>query len=413
VNEASSAGQGTTTASDGMSPASLAWALAPGTLLAGMAGGIAFPILPIAALRVGVPLAFIGVILGANRAVRVAASAFVGMLTDRFGGRRTLLVGLAVQAVVLGLYALGIVTGRVGPLFLAGRLLHGVASACVFISAQALALQAGGAAHSGRATSAVRTAIVLGVPAGLAVGGLLSDALGDAIAFVLAGCAIVVALASAFVRVPDLRAPAGARTRLADTLRAMRDARLVAVGVLNLVLNFATGGMILTTLALLVHERHLRVLGRNEQGTAGLLMGLMIVIDAATTPLAGRLGDRLRAHARVASGGMGVLALGLVVVGLSTRVPAIAAGLALVGVGSAGLGPSLLVIIGERTPRERRGAAVGLLQVCGDVGGMAGPLVGTTLFAGSTRVPYLATAVLVAACAPVALWLARGERARS
>src|SRR5271154_1971891 len=91
------------------SPRSLALALAPGTLLAGIAGGIAFPILPIAGLRLGLTLPFIGLILAANRAMRVVSSPFVGLLADRFGGRRTLLVGLALQVAVLGLYAIGIV----------------------------------------------------------------------------------------------------------------------------------------------------------------------------------------------------------------------------------------------------------------------------------------------------------------
>lgn len=391
------------------SPASLALALAPGTLLAGIAGGIAFPILPIVGLRLGLSLPFIGAILAANRAMRVVSGPFVGVFADRFGGRRTLLVGLAVQILVLALYSLGIVTHHAGPFFLAGRLLHGPGSACVFIAAQALALHAGGASHRGRAVSAVRASIVLGVPIGLSAGGLLSDAVGDAATFAVAAGAVVLALGAAYARVPDLRAPIGARPPMIETLRAMRDRRLLVVGVLNLVLNFAVGGMILTTLALLVHDRHVAVLGRNEQGTSGLLMGWMIVVDAATTPLAGRIGDRWHAHARVAAGAIGFLVAGLVVVGLSSSALGIAGGLALIGVGGAGLGPSLLVIMGGLVPRERRGTGVGLLQLCGDVGGMLGPLVGTALFAGSTIVPYVGTAALVACASPLVVWLARIE----
>jgi MFS family permease len=153
--------------------------------------------------------------------------------------------------------------------------------------------------------------------------------------------------------------------------------------------------------------------GRNEQGTAGLLMGLMTVIDAATTPLAGRMGDRWHAHAKVATGGIVLLIPGLVLVGLSSGTPGIAAGVALLGLGAAALGPSLLVVMGSIVPAERRGTGAGLLQLCGDVGGMAGPLVGTALFAGSTAVPYLGTAGLLACFIPVAAWLAQVEtRAR-
>ncbi|HEU4610883.1 MAG TPA: MFS transporter, partial [Kofleriaceae bacterium] len=106
-----------------MKSRSLALALAPGTLLAGVAGGIVFPIFPIVGLRVGLSLPFIGVILAANRAVRVVTSPLIGTIVDRIGGRRTLLVGLAIQIVVIGLYLAGMLTGHPGPCVLAGRLL--------------------------------------------------------------------------------------------------------------------------------------------------------------------------------------------------------------------------------------------------------------------------------------------------
>jgi MFS family permease len=179
------------------------------------------------------------------------------------------------------------------------------------------------------------------------------------------------------------------------------------------VLSFSAGGMVLTTLALLVKERHLALLGRNEQGTAGMLMGCMVIVDVVTTPLAGRLGDRWHAHARVATVALLFLAPGLVLVGLSTGVAGVMAGLGLVGVGAAGLGPSLLVMMGALVPRERRGTGAGLLQLCGDVGGMLGPLVGTALFADSTALPYLGTAGLLACAVLPASWLARMEVRRN
>jgi MFS family permease len=388
---------------------SIALALAPGTLLAGVAGGIAFPILPIVGVRMGLSVAFIGVILAANRAMRVLASPTIGVAADRFGGRRTLLIGLVLQIVVMAFYTLGIVTRRPGVFFLVGRLVHGPASAGVFVSAQALALHAGGESHGGRAAGSVRAAIVLGVPVGLLVGGLLSDAVGDAATFEIAAAGMAAALVAAWALVPDLRVSTRSRPPLGETLRAMRDRRLLAVGALNFVLSFSAGGMILTTIALLVRERHLVLFGRNEQGTAGLLMGCMTIVDVVTTPLAGRLGDWQHAHARVAAGSLLLLVPGLLLVGLSPGVEGVVAGIVVVGVGAAGLGPSLLVIMGAIVPHERRGTGAGLLQLCGDVGGMLGPLVGTALLAGSTSLPYVGTAVLCGSFFWPAAWLARME----
>ena len=389
------------------SPLALALALTPGTLLAGVAGGIAFPILPIVGVRVGLPLAFIGLILAANRAVRVVASPFVGAFADRLGGRRTLLAGLVLNVVVMALYAVGILAHHVGLFFLGGRLLHGFASASVFIAAQTLALHAGGATQGGSTAGSVRAAMVLGVPIGLVVGGVLSDALGEVATFSIASGAVMVAFCGAFVTVPDLREHVRRRPPILTVVREMRDPRLFAIGALNFALNFAASGMVLTTLALLVHDRHIAIFGRDEQGSSGLAMGWMTIVDAAATPLAGRIGDRFRAHARVATASMLFVIVGLVTVGLTSHGGGLAVGLALIGLGSAGLGPSLLVILGAVVPKGRQGTTVGLLQVSGDVGGMLGPLVGTLFLSGGAA--YLGAAGLLVLFVPLALWLSAKE----
>lgn len=387
-------------------PRSLALALAPGTLLAGFAGGIVFPIIPIVGLEVGLSLPLIGVILAANRAMRVVSSPAIGVMADRLGFRRTMLIGLALHLVVMAAYAVGVVTHHEGAWFLVGRLVHGLASACVFVAAQALAL-AGAPERGGQDAGLVRASMVLGVPLGLAIGGVLADAVGYVWTFALAGGAVAAALVTAAFAVPDLRRASAPRGSILGALATLRDRRMLAIGGLNFALRFSAGGMILGTLALLVASRHLSVLGRDAQGSAGLLMGLMVVVDAALTPLAGRLGDRRGAHAHVAAGSLALIAAALVGIALAGGTAGIAVAVAVVGVGAAGLGPSVLVLLGAIVPSDRRGAGAGVLQLCGDVGGMLGPLVGTALFAGSTGVPYLLTAALVAAFVPVALWLAR------
>lgn len=368
-----------------------------------------FPIFPIVGDRVGLSRPFIGVILSANRAVRVVVAPLVGVLADRIGARRTLLIGLALQIVVMGLYVVGLGTHHEGAGFLAGRLLHGLGSACVFVAAQALALEAGGDTSAGEAAGTVRVAIVLGIPLGFAIGGVLADSIGDFATFVVAGGSVTLAFIAASFTVPDLRPPVPQRGSALTALRALRDLRLLAIGGLNFALAFAGGGMVLTTLALLVDDRHLHLFGHNAEGTSGLLMGIMSIVDAAFTPLAGRLGDRLHAHGRVAAASLAVVGVGLVVIGVASGTSGLAVGIAIVGLGSSGLGPSVLVLLGAIVPRERRGTGAGVLQLCADVGGMLGPLVGTSIITGHIELAYSLTAALMACFIPVAMWLQRIE----
>ncbi len=387
-----------------------ALAVTPGVLLAGFAGGVAFPILPIAGARAGLPLAFIGIILAANRFARVLTTPLIGWITDRVGARRTIIVGLTAQIAVMLLYGAGVVLGRPGAFFLIGRLLHGPSSACVFVGAQALALAAGGTSHRGRTSGAVRAAIGLGVPLGLVVGGILSDRIGDAATFVVAALSLLAATVAAFVTIPELTVPTRAAASLGRALRTLADRRLAVIGGLNFAGSFCAQGMVLTTAVLLVHERHLSLFGRGDQGTAGAALGWMVVIDAAIMLIAGRVGDRRRAHATIATLGLALLVPALLIVGWAHTMVLLLAGLTLVGIGSGALGPSLLALVGELASAEHRGLGVSALQVCGDVGGVLGPLVGTALFAGDVATPYLVCALVAAAFVPFAIWLVRAAR---
>ena len=385
-----------------------ALAVTPGVLLAGLAGGIAFPILPIVGERAGLPLWFIGLILAANRLMRIVSAPLVGWLSDRFGGRRTILVGLVSQIAVMLLYHFGVVLHRPGSFFLVGRILHGPGSACVFVAGQALALAAGGEHHRGRTGSAVRAALALGVPLGLVAGGLLADRIGESATFEVAAGVLVLAAAAGWATIPDLRVGRRRAVPLVEALRSLvRDRRLAIIGALNFAASFCAQGMVLTTAVLLVHERHLSLFGRGDQGTAGIALGVMVVVDAAVMLAAGRVGDRRRAHASIAAVGLTLLVPALATLAWSHHAAGLVGGLVLVGIGTGALGPSLLALVGEVAAPESQGLGVGALQVCGDAGGALGPLVGTALFTTNVAVPYLVSAAVAAAFIPLTVSLVR------
>jgi MFS family permease len=397
---------------DEPSPRRLIFALTPGVMLAGVSAGIAFPILPSVGLKVGLSVPFIGLVLAANRIVRVIVGPVVGNVIDRRGGRWAMLVGMGTQVLGMALFILGVTTPFPGFFFLTGRIVHGLGSAGTFIAAGALALH-GGVAHAGRVGGAVRAAIQLGVPLGLVSGGFLSDYLSDAWTFAIGGIGLFVSGITAYVLVPDLRVQAAKRASIVVAFKEMASSRLSALGLLGFASAFVGSGMVLTTTSLLVHTYKLSAFGLPERATASVLMGWLVISEAMAMPLLGRLGDRKDAHALVATGGLVLTIPALVVLAYATHIPAVAVGMALLGFGVAGLGPSLLALLGRFTPPERRGLGVGALQVATDLGGALGPLVGSALFAGSLATPYLVAAGVSALLVPVGLRLVSITRNRA
>jgi MFS family permease len=398
---------------DPHSPNRMIFALTPGVMLAGISGGITFPILPSVGIKVGLPFAFIGLVLAANRIVRVIVGPSVGNLIDRYGGRRAMLVGLGMQVLGMGLFILGVTTPFPGSCLLLGRIVHGLGSAGTFVAAGALALHGGGKEHAGRIGGAVRAAIMLGVPIGLVCGGFLSDYLSDAKTFGIGALGLAASGLCAYALVPDLRVEAAKRASLLVALREMADARMAAIGTLAFASAFCGSGMVLTTTTILVHTYKLSAFGLRERATASVLMGWLVVAEALATPGLGRLGDRRNWHAQIAVAGLALTIPALCILAFATRVPTVAAGMTVLGFGVAGLGPSLFALLGRFVSPERRGLGVGALQVATDLGGAVGPIVGTSLFAGSLALPYLVTAGVSVLLLPVGWRLVRATRSSS
>jgi MFS family permease len=355
------------------------FAVAPGVLLAGVAGGLAFPILPAIGLERGLPAFVIGAILAANRLSRIVAGPFVGTLADRSGARRMLLWGLFGQVGVMLLYLLAVTTPYTALCFFLGRLLHGPCAAAVFVAGQALALRSGGREHGGLAAGTVKAAMAVGLPLGVLLGSLLHDRLGAVGLFESSIAALLMATAFASRFVPDLPVVA----RRTPPFALLQNSRVAALGALNFAVTFSALGVVLTALPLL--NRH----------AATLPMGLLVLSMGAGTFLSARFGAFPVLSAAVLP--FGLLTLGLIGHPL---IGAVATGLA-AGVLSASVTTQLNAAVAP----EQVGAASGWLQLCGDLGGVAGPLLASALLSQGAPLLWLGSAAVLLMFIPVALWL--------
>mgnify|MGYP002762300098 FL=1 len=410
------------------------------TFFVGFGGGVVFPILPNLGSVLGISAVTVGLILSANRLVRLVANAPAGALVDRYGTRTPFVAGLFVEGVAtlgyvvavalppassLGWVVAGLPHGTLGPLhvgsgawtaliaravapewwFLLARVLWGIGSAGVFATAYTIAADVSDSSSRGTNMGVVRGGLTMGFPAGLVLGGVVSAVAGDVAAFSVAATFAFVAAAVAYRHVPETHV-----TRIDDD-RSVRpwdvDASTpaVTVGVVNFGLLFAYVGALFATLVLFLDVRDLSLFGLAPRGTSGLLMAGTVVAAAAFMLVGGRLSDAGSSRTPVLVVFLLVSSVGFLLLARAESTLGLALACVCIGAGQGGTSGPMMALLADLTPDERMGRAAGTNNVLGDVGAALGPLVSLPLvetvgfvpiYAACAVVPLLAGATLLA-----------------
>jgi MFS family permease len=338
-----------------------------------------YAVLPLHAATFGISLAWVGVLLSANRIIRL----FVYPLLPRLattGLRRFTIAASALGGVTTLTFA--VASGAW--LLLASRIAWGVVFGALSLSTLAyatvwsevagkrvglsLALREVGPLFS--LTIGAAAVSMAGVRPTLAALGMMS----------LAG--VIVAM-----RLPELKIANGeSRTAL----------RLpVAADWLSLAAGFVTDGIFPATIGLLIA----RSSGAGEAVIgAGLLLGIKRVSIVALAPVSGHASDRFGGRI-VAAVGFGIAAAGALLIAFDVVI----AGAILISCGAATTTTAIPVSIAARD-REERVGAFARSAMARDVGAAAGPLVALASFdaAGASAVFSVAGTML----AVIAIWLA-------
>ncbi|MFP9192896.1 MFS transporter [Natronosalvus vescus] len=381
-------------------PRRIVLAVVVSTFFVGFGGGVIFPILPNLGEVLGISAAMVGLILAANRWTRLVANAPAGILVDRIGTRKPFVVGLAIEGVatfgyVLAIYAsrpdtfLGGAVGLVSPnpevWFLLARVLWGLGSALVFATAYTITADVSDADSRGTSMGIVRAGITFGFPAGLVLGGIVSELYGNSAAFVLAAAFAGLASVIAFVVVPE--------THVEETDTSVKpwDLELtvpaLTVGFVNFGLYFAYVGVLFSTLVIYLRVESLtistEILGYavvfGEQGTSGMLMAITVLMGAIFTISGGVLSDSVGARVPVLVFFLVLNCIGFLVLTLAGSFFSVVVGCILIGAGQGGVGGPLTALLADLTAEERMGRAMGTNNILGDVGGGLGPLISLPL----------------------------------
>jgi MFS family permease len=402
------------------SPERALWLAGAGVAVSLLGDLTLYVVLPTHIDQAGIALSDVGLMLSANRLIRILINGPYGVLIESIPRRRIAVPSLFVGALSSLLYT---VPGF-WPL-LAGRLIWGAAWAGIWLSASTIALDVSTAQNRGRFVGRLQMWFFAGAGASSLAGGMLTDWLGYASTFRV--CAVVTLGAAVmwWLLLPET-AP-GVQSKMRERpvifLRLPNDAvngrAPLSTAILIYGLNWLVFmGVLGATLPLLLEERVGETVTVFDTliplaTFTGALAASNQVLGVAASPLAGWFSDRTGNR-----WGLVVLALGLGVVALIVIAEGsggvVITATLLGAVATSVLQTQVITLVGDYAHENQRGRFLGILNTIGDVGSAAGPLLAYRLlsFLALRGVFWLASAAL-AISLPWTVRVARYERHRS
>ena len=350
----------------------------------------------------------LGVLMGVFSGVALVVRPCSGWLSDRFGSRVSLLLGVAAMSVASLLY---VPTGSLDVAVLI-RGLHGFGWGLFSVAGAALAAELAPPGRRGASLS------IYGMSGGLALalGPLVSSALGgEYMTFIASGAsaALAVGLVILLLRRGPLHARAmdpvadaqvaGTASHSSQQGKARGGGALISGGAMlpaGVLLTFMlTYGAVFTFVPVLTEQRHL--------GNAGWFFTPYAAAMLAYRAFTGGLSDRF-GRLRVIALGMLAAALGLGLLAATGDEATLVAAALLYSGGMAAIQPICLAWASDRAPVAERGAAIATAVAAQDLGISAGSLVvGMIIDAAGLSAAFAAAAGLALAGFVLVVALAR------
>ncbi|HUX77053.1 MAG TPA: MFS transporter [Anaerolineae bacterium] len=389
-------------------PARVLFPLGLGTALSLVGDTTLYAVLPTHTAEAGIALGSVGIILSANRVVRVFLSGPAGLAYDRCPRRWLFVPALFVGALSTAVYA---ATRGFWP-FLAGRLLWGLAWSGIWVGGATVILDVTTVRDRGRWTGLYQIWYFLGAGLGAFAGGLLTDGVGYTATMWIGATLTALGGLVAFFLLPETRpvrpdpgdpVVEEAVGQAGPSLRTHR--RLWVAASLQGINRFVFAGVLAATVGLLVQDRFRSTNPALGVATlTGALVAGRTLLSMAAAFLAGVTSDWLGSRWQVAVWGLAIGAVSMVL--MSWRAPAaILAGISLGAVAGGSVQALVTALTGDLVTRAQRGRAIGLMHTIGDLGSAVGPPVAYALLPGM-GLPgvYRFCAALFAAGLALVLW---------
>lgn len=385
--------------------------------LALLGDSLLYVVLPLQAAALGLSGVQVGVLLSANRFVRMLTNTGAARLLRRMRSGPLFAGSTALAAVTTAMYALT----PAFPPFLAARLLWGFSYSALRLGCFVTVLATATDRTRGRLMGLYQSVSRGGSFLAVVAGGALFDALGyrPTVLLMAAGTALALPLALWWGPVEGVGSPLpSSRPIKADNREPVPRTvgrRLLAVKWSAFALSFVARGVVTATVALFLRRAFGERLGPGGSlGVATLaawLLGVRWLAEIGLAAPLGALSDRIgRTRAAIAwllIGAVATLALALApVLGVAV------AAAVLLFVAASGLGATLDAAAGDLAPPGRRAEVMSAYADWADLGAALGPLLALSLTDSLGLRPTYSAGALLLGLGAVAFWAAYRPAAR-
>ncbi len=355
-----------------------------------------FPLLPFYALRLNAPEWVIGWMIATFSIFQLAAAPVWGRMSDRYGRRPAILLGLCLSAIAFVVFGFAV---TIWMLFLS-RMIQGIGTGTVGVL-QAYVSDSIEPKDRAKALGWLSAATASGVMIGPAIGSL-AFRLGPEAPGLFAAALCAINILFAWRWLPESQEDRD--TGSSDALKPRRSIRGLILEVLftpqgdvaRLIWIYAVGmlGFMSITAVLALYLEADFGVTEETIGIFFVYVGALSVVMRAL--VLGKLVDRF-GETKVMRLGAAALALGIFLIPIPTSVIPLGIVIALIPIGTACLFPSVSALVTHKVTKREFGQTLGVQQAFGGTARVIAPIWATAAFQGlGTDVPfYIASAVVL------------------
>ena len=341
--------------------------------------GIIFPLMPFISINMGASPFQIGLLMASYSLMQFIFSPIWGSLSDKYGRKPIILIGLSGFAITLFMFGLA---DKLWMLF-AARIGGGILSSACLPTAMAYVADVTDEEHRGAGMGMMGAAMGLGIIVGPAIGGLLANLHFGAPFFFASGIAGL-NLIFASVLLKESRKPQTRKEIKYDRIKHLLSLRgfMAYIFFIVFLVSFSISNFEAT---FSLFSNYQLGFGAYESGIIFAFMGAVGVIVQGF--LIGRMIE-LMGEERVIKAGLLLTGVGFLLTIVSKNLLFLILSAALANIGQSLCRPSLASLISKDTEYEE-GATMGAMQSVDSIGRVLGPIFGGLLLQTHINLPYI------------------------